>query len=237
MNDKLIKIGDKTYKEAKVIMLPTDNTKEGMLFKGNDGKITQEFRRYPSGMYHLYIITSEEIKEDDYSYNTFNNKVQKVTSENKLWTTANNCLKIIATTDSSLTVEGMVSIYQRKGLTNHYPTSKSLPRPSSDFIKKFCELNGDIKDVLVEYETIDVIGKHPGENWEYHDGEAALVIYKRLKVAPDNTISIIKKSEPKLYTQEEVKSLMLKSAWTFIGFNDEANTEEDIKDWIDQQIN
>ncbi len=69
--------------------------------------------------------------------------------------------------------------------------SLNLPRPSDSFIKKYCELGG-IDEVLVDYE----------ENWVNDYMDAGYYEYK-LKVAPDNTITIhpIKST----YTREEIQ--------------------------------
>jgi len=88
------------------------------------------------------------------------------------------CDKIIASTDPSL----------------------NLPRPSDSFIKKYCELGG-FDNVMVEYEQV------------YEDQlEGGVFVPRsagyRLKVAPDNTISI--KGVKNMWNREDIKKLVMK---------------------------
>lgn len=113
---------------------------------------------------------------------------------------SNKLLKVIATTNENL----------------------NLPRPSNEFIIKFCKNKGNISDILVEYETLKRV--ESSTNYELddiinEDGEKIISIDRfeffqliTLKVAKDNTITIRKiKSE---FTREEVLTL-LKQAYDF----------------------
>lgn len=73
--------------------------------------------------------------------------------------------------------------------------SLNLPRPSDSFIKKYCELGG-IENVMVEYEEFV--------------SQVDQLCYLRLKVAPDNSITI--KGVKNMWNREEVIELMRK-AW------------------------
>lgn len=74
--------------------------------------------------------------------------------------------------------------------------SLNLPRPSDSFIKKYCELGG-IDEVMVEYnELVD----ETQNDWF---GNAPII--QKLKVAPDNTITIKKIKES--WSREEVEYL------------------------------
>lgn len=91
---------------------------------------------------------------------------------------SNKLLKVIATTNENL----------------------NLPRPSNEFIIKFCKNKGNISDILVEYETLKRV--ESSTNYELddiidEDGEKIASIdrfepYKltTLKIAKDNTITI-----------------------------------------------
>lgn len=225
MKKELIKIGDKTYKECMVIMLPTTQetniTKSitsGYLYHSSTlEKAKLHFKHEGATYQHLYIVSSEEIKEEDYCIDTDNKPFHTNTPLKAKITQVKKCPKIIASTDSSLTIKRVVSIPQRKGLINHYFTSKPLPRLSDDFLSKYCELNGEIKDVLVEYQieyyeplsgntiTSACHPPFPADNIDL--SKIGMKRYK-LKVAQDNTISIIKKPEDKLYTKDEVINLI-----------------------------
>lgn len=112
----------------------------------------------------------------------------------------NSMLKVIATTNENL----------------------NLPRPSNEFIVKFVKTNGNISEILVEYETLKRVQN--STNYELddiidEDGEKIASIdrfepYKLtiLKIAKDNTITIRKiKSE---FTRKEVL-ILLKQAYDF----------------------
>lgn len=208
MNDKLIKIGDKTYKEAKTIMLPARDEKKlfkGQLWTHNNGGITKlhlwtsettdvsthELLGYCIPQ-HLYIITSEEIKKGDWYYNERLNEVFQALGYVK-YNTVDKEYKIIASTDPSLITKEYDGL-DEKGQKQY--CNKYLPRPSDDFIKKFVELNAEIKDVLVELLS-DTKSRIRGT---VHYGQPV----NSIKIAPDNTISIIKK-------QNNFKELYMKA--------------------------
>lgn len=104
-------------KEYRVIMLATDNTRNPKLFKGNDNKLSLDFRRISSSMYHLYILSDDEIKLNDWYLNldvrTTEYGVIQADTERlvKLANDAPSCKKIIATTDISLLIEKEMDIY------------------------------------------------------------------------------------------------------------------------------
>lgn len=210
MKKELIKIGDKTYKECMVIMLPTTQetnitksiTSDYLYHSSTLEKAKLHFKHEGATYQHLYIVSSEEIKEgwiiglDD-----------KVHYVNEVGTYPK---VIIASTDLSLKTLDHTNTFDNS-------TDKVIPRPSDDFIKKYCELNGDIKDVLVEYQieyyeplsdntiTSACHPPFPADNIDL--SKIGMKRYK-LKVAQDNTISIIKKPEDKLYTKDEVINLI-----------------------------
>lgn len=143
---------------------------------------------------HLYILSNEEIKEGDWCIvNQVNdigdNPIYELGKLSKIgkrgihyFNELSICFgeheldrvrKVIATTDESLM------------------NTSPYPRPSNEFLKKFCEVGG-INDILVEYEDYDGV-----------DEKGWLTSKYKTKVAPDNTITI-KPIQEKLYTKEEV---------------------------------
>lgn len=121
----------------------------------------------------------------------FNSDIKVYDAEN------NRMLKVIATTNENL----------------------NLPRPSNEFIVKFAKKNGNISEILVEYETLKRI--ESSTNYELddiinEDGERIAIIDRfepfkttTLKIAKDNTITIRKiKLE---FTREEVLTLLKKA--------------------------
>lgn len=141
-------------KKCKVLMLPTNEKAQLVLGQQlvnvgetdipNDKDVTKQ---------HLYITSDDEIKEGDWCIDTVdNNFIFKMTKsfikDNSNY--KDYCKKIIATTDSSLTI-GEEDIWKnRKDIL--YPNI--LPQPSQSFIKKYVEeynKGNIITDVLVEY--------------------------------------------------------------------------------------
>lgn len=113
---------------------------------------------------NLYFLSEDEIKIGDW-YLTDNNKIlqaNKIISLGFVYAHGDygrqlrHCKKIIATTDEAL----------------------NLPRPSNEFLKKYCE-GGGIEKVLVEYEA----------DYQYTNNQM-VGIKDKLKIAQDNTITI-----------------------------------------------
>ena len=102
---------------------------------------------------HLYIISDDEIKEDDWFIGD-NISIKQCTLNNGgninfkggWYSGSTNCKKIIATTDTSLNYE---TPFYGMDADNNFPT------PSQQFITKYIEeynKGNIIADVLVEYE-------------------------------------------------------------------------------------
>lgn len=156
------------------------------------------FKVSPSGkMYPCYMECSTRFGFKFYhmmicSYElAFNSDIKVYDAEN------NRMLKVIATTNENL----------------------NLPRPSNEFIVKFAKKNGNISEILVEYETLKRI--ESSTNYELddiinEDGERIATIDRfepfkttTLKIAKDNTITIRKiKLE---FTREEILTLLKKA--------------------------
>ena len=177
-----------TFKKGKVVILPTNQqTKYLMVYsdvektKGKlilNGLKNDEYKEYQ----HLYIISDDEIKEDDWYYDNVVLQIRQWKSfmiYNKL-----QHKKVIATTDTSL----------------------GLPQPSKQFIEKYIEeynKGNVITDVLVEYELVSneeyfLNTINPDDDVPYFD--------ERLKInSKDNTITIKKVKDS--YSREEVIEL------------------------------
>lgn len=112
MNDKLIQIGGKSYKECEVVMLSTEKATTGMIVKSFnktfeiitnknfDDKCQEVLNKSSKNPQHLYILSSEEIKEGDWYINLRNNSIYQATD----WIYVSTCKKIIATTNSKLII-------------------------------------------------------------------------------------------------------------------------------------
>lgn len=175
------------FKKCKVVRLPTENNKADLYrtfatknFHPNLTKLDKEAVYVDVEYLHLYILSDEEIREGDWYFRLDLNEVRQCRNFFTKEDTPPYCKKIIATTDPSInTYESSTPYYEGKQL---------MPRPSDAFIKKYCELCG-IDEVLVEYENIQLTKK---EDYQYSNGISNLKYEDRLKVAPDNTITIKK---------------------------------------------
>ena len=172
-------------RKTQVVMLATE--KSNILKGNNGGKLLfsnlDHFRKYGTAQ-HLYFLSNDEIKEGDWFYkNPCTIPIQQADEltlkiKDKSWNIV-EYKKIIATTNSELRIKNINGVL---GLM--------LPRPSDEFIQKFIEeynKGNVITEVMVEYENnYDIKYTYLpgfGENAEKIDNW-------KLKVAPDNTITI-----------------------------------------------
>jgi len=157
-------------KKCIVVMLPTEKAQLGSILLVPDNKYQEHLKgwlkinRDNSGMQftkitpqHLYICSTDEIKEGDWYYSKAIDSIfQAITFPLAM----KDALKIIATTDSSLYIQGdKMEIKQPKGFSQFY--SKQLPSVSDSFIQAFIKAYNEgkpIVDVMVEYEQ-DIITK------------------------------------------------------------------------------
>jgi hypothetical protein len=190
---KTIQINNKHYQECDVVMLSTD--KSSKIWRD---AITGEFKTIPyldkrNLNQNLYILSNEEIKEDDWGYKV---NFDKSVDKNQIWkfhtkpTNKQDWKKIIVTTDSSLKV--------KTKLTTHI-SIKFLPQIPQQFIEHFInEYNKGnvISKVLVE---VDMIAKY--ERILNEDNEPSDKFCPDIDVNKNNEISIL--TEQKQETLEE----------------------------------
>lgn len=227
MNEQVIQIGGKSYKECDIVMLLT---KEQRWKIGNEHDDRYEFYSFVDkklysrqsnahnwSLSYLYILSSEEIKEGDWYYNSSSKTIHQSNGieifdyrkdKQVNW-------KIIASTNSELKEENV--------LCNDIP----LPRLSNDFIKAFVKANGKgFEKVLVEYEY---------KGREYVDEQDGIGYDKVvLKVSPDNTITIKSVEEKTYWSREEVIQLAEKCLNHFKPMN--AWDDEEALNFIKQNL-
>lgn len=216
MKEELIQIGGKSYKKCDVVMLPTkeqrwkvgnqhDDRYESYSFV--DKKLySRQSNAHNWSLSHLYILSSEKIKEGDwYMYCHFGEWIisnSRETLKNKTNTLENlnkddYFKKIIATTDDLIVTKQIGTISTGKAFN-----SKLLPRPSDDFIRAFVKAQGKGFDkVLVEYIKLE----EPTD-----DGNSKKYIQYDLKILPDNTITIKPIQEQKTSWSREELELFFK---------------------------
>jgi hypothetical protein len=226
------------FKKCKVVMLPE---KSGKTTSSNIWIVNDKLKYgwAVGNPQHLYILSDEEIKpaidhlhnsdhEFSYYYVTKpDGNINTDYSANGIWFYAgggyygdNIYRRVIATTDPSLEIclleNERGSIYQQ------------LPRPSDSFIKKYCELNG-IAEVMVEYEEL------VDETQNDWFGNAPII--QKLKVAPDNTITIKKVRDS--YSRKEVLHLFQKfnnEALIIFGIPSKVLTNNSFDKWIEENL-
>ena len=193
-----------SFKNASVVMLSTNQKALigdfviGTTIEENPkklfyGKKVQEPFNCSHTNFHLYIISDDEIKVNDWYIIEFNGlKLTQCTSDEELISIEgrDDCKKVIATTDKSLiytNTDDIPSFVEKSELN-------IFPQPSKSFIEKYVRAYNSgipIEKVLVEYNhLVSTFGLN--NEW--------------LKVATDNTITIKKIKDT--YTQQEVDDLL-----------------------------
>jgi hypothetical protein len=125
---------------------------------------------------HLYGLSDEKPKENDWCYDKFLGLLfQFKTGEANIDYIKKYIKKVIWTTDDSI-----FPVCDDKCAKHECVCT--YPRPSKEFLKKFCELGG-IDKVLVEYEI------YWNRNTDRNIPTKA-DLDEVLKVAPDNTVTI-----------------------------------------------
>ena len=181
-SNKLKEINGKYYQECEVVMLATNtkSTFKGQVVIGAGNHLFNALETNDIGSLvaqHLYITSNEEIKEGDWCYNSKRKSIEL----GKYMIGTNEfifCKKIIATTDTSLTIIDYVDC--------EYP----LPQPSKQFIQKYIEEYNKgrvISEVEVEYED-KFLGYFPNITATGTGSEPKYKIQPKLN--PDNTINI-----------------------------------------------
>lgn len=226
------------FKRAQVVILPTE--KDSLIFSNSLlNKLSyEELSPKHCSHYYLYIISDDEIKEDDWFYyidndtksskyimqcNGFTDNTHiKVNSNNEFsygdWN-KDYCKKIIATTDTSLLIEEVPKSLKQYSQFK----DKSLPQPSQQFIEKYIESynKGEIiTNVLIEYKWL--LTSELDKNNKY-------IEIDRLKVnSKDNTITIKKLKES--WNKEEIIELLHKYEYrdtTYVDWESE---------WIEENL-
>lgn len=188
---------------------------------------------------NLYVVSDDEIKEGDWycHYNSRTKEYSIFKADDKFYDGNNPNIidkrgfvyeywnkKIIATTDSSLSVESKLPLSEGK-------TWVKLPQPSQSFIKEFVrEYNKGniITDVLVEYEEKSKFSDFP-INSKHQE-----LVYKLKVNSKDNTI-IIKKVKDS-FTRDEVVDLLKKYRNYFHEYPSAMTSIVRMDKWIEKNL-
>lgn len=191
MNEQVNQVDGKFYKEANIVMLSTNIiNKNQIVYNGirnyiwiHDGE--SDLMKSTTGQ-HLYTLSSEEIKEGDWFYDSIFKQIMKCSKVGSLG--------IIYSDEASINFASNDQLDRIYKIIVSTDESLGLPRFSNDFLKKYCELGG-IDKVLIEYVEIMEIGL---DTIEYRTGKYVL------KVAPDYTVSIKPFKVKDSWTEDEV---------------------------------
>lgn len=178
------------FKKCKIIFYPTNDRTNiiRVTYSTGSNLIYSINKTYNQGNQHIYIVSNDEqIKVGDWVI-VNGNQPRRVIGINE---------------ESRLIFDGLSNLTILSiGCSKVIATTNSnlgLPRLSNSFIKKYCELNG-IAEVMVEYEEL------VDETQNDWFGNAPII--QKLKVAPDNTITIKKVKDN--WNKKEVKELIQK---------------------------
>jgi len=212
-------------KKIQVVMLPTnEKANQGVFVRWNE-KLSINNKKQDSNIltHHLYFLSDEEIKEGDWFYwGGTTPQIQKAVYGSK---PTDIVKKIIATTDSSLTIDKWAQTnkkFKPYNIQQNIETTKlikkQLPQPSQSFLEVFVtEYNkgNQIKEVLIEYQVCTCA---PEEVLCY-------CTTPKLKINPkDNTITIKKVKDS--WNREEVLAI-IDQTWGYK--NESIRTKEE---WI-----
>lgn len=227
------------YVKCKIVILPTE--KDNCILRSTNTKALYQFKEKNKlgsfNRFHLYFLSDEEIKEGDWFININaipQQTIQQACENGKAYVNCSkfshyreHCKKIIATTDESLkvTCPNKNIPYACCNKEDFCGIKLSLPRPSNEFLKKYCELGG-IDEVLVEVEK---------SNYNDWIKTGTPQPECKLKVAPDNTI-IIKPVESEFYTREEVINLFHKWLENYHQSNETAVWKSSLDNWIKKNL-
>ena len=199
---KTITIDNKHYQECDLVMLPTEFKRENYipLFKLNSSDILSKFRGFAhsvSEFFHLYVLSNETPKENDWCINA-NNRVVRALKDDRDFEPLR---KIIATTDSYLTIK-VKDRFLTDGITIHKQLYKQIALPQipqyfiEHFINEYNEGNV-INKILVEF-TEEI---PEGFTFGLHGNDEPVTEFK-IKLNQSNEISITIEQE-QLFTKED----------------------------------
>lgn len=185
------------FKRVHVIKLSTNEKATGDIRMSimTGGLLYKDNTAIACNVQHLYITSDDEIKEADWYLEP--NVDVKPTQCKKVSELTNDDRKIIATTDTSLHIPYVTPGNENLDIYEY----SILPKPSQQFIEKYIEsYNKDniITDVSVEYE--DYWEKEYYPNGVFMGNK---ILRERLKINPDNTITI--KSTKNSWNREEIE--------------------------------
>lgn len=229
MNDKLIQIGGKPYKQCEVVMLPNrgENFRNSKILTRLDKMIFADKKeidvskylgKYGYNGYHLYILSDEEIKEGDWYFDG-TDLVHKKTKYNDALVDGNkDAKKIILTTDQNLIKDGVQAIddeflkwFVKNPSCNYIKTEPIYYAPGYNFDIPKEESKQEIPQLgTKEFNDLAsaYFGGKPKQQYEYVKSKDVVLGYKTSTVAQTLDKLVIKQE-----TLEEVAERLSKDAY------------------------
>lgn len=202
-------------KQVKVVMLPTKKAHNLCLNEFTGLHYENPLTLLGNSVsQHLYLVSNERIKKDDwFVYNSHAHgtilKQAKEINDGLITCTDLELIihgltigKIIATTDESLKIKADVT----NANVDKYSESQ-VPQIPKSFVKAYVEADGEIDNVMVEYDKTQCLDHKNCKIPHAH-------LIDKLKLRQDNTVIIHKK----IYTRKEVETLLMNAfaaTWNF----------------------
>lgn len=247
------------YKNQPLVMLPTNKAEGALIINGKmqnyraDSLYTQEYLKSCNAKsYHLYILSDDEIKADDWVL--INNlhirkceqlepsKPELIVVSTNNGILRNHCKKIIATTNTSIKVKSNKNLLKEYITIDENLNGVSLPQIPTSFIQYFIEhynKGNIITKVNVEYEAD--MSNTPYTSNKHNNALKALKesanVGCKLKINSDNTINIKIIKDSYTHTLKELNNILTKYA-AYI--NNDADIDESeiltVDKWIEQNL-
>lgn len=206
-------------KDKEAFILAHNETKKPQYFTNNYWSNSNLSKQ------HLYVLSDEKLKKDDYFYDPFSKKIYQITKNHvdifKTYGLPEHWKKIIATTNRSL----KTTIPRHNDFDSEY----YIPQLSQDFIKEYCK-RGGVNEIEVEYER-----RYKHEGVSVHDW--GQLWDDKIKINSNNTVnaSFI---EEEMYTREEVINLLHQIIDDLGAVDDDLGSTEsyEIKNWIKENL-
>ena len=217
-------------KKCNVVMLPTDG--ESRLYKAPwdepaaIGCFENPMKTVKGDTIaqHLYLISDDEINQMDYYYDPEMNIIAQRTLSADQY---EDCKKVIASTDPELYIKDKGKQIEHRGRKIHtLDDFYDFSTFSEDFIKAYVKANGEIDEVLVEYD-VDCVS-YPFLHREIKHCNSQCKHEHLLKLTDNNKV-IIHLPEEKVYSAEEVAELIRKFR------RDSSTSHEKLKEFLMKQ--
>jgi hypothetical protein len=176
-------------KKCKIVILPAD--KEALIYRNKDGILYQVTNDTLSDSvleyYHLYILSDDDIKENDWVYSSLTESIDILFIIDKKQGNPFKYKKIIATTN---------------------PTLKTVSTVSNEFIAEFCRKNqkNNVLSVMVNYQYLCAnLKKCPTYPRHCHECSQSIIF---AETDQNNILSTC--SSKTAWTRDEIYSLFKK---------------------------